>query len=71
MQRDDCAARSMFRAFLRACGAPAAVLLTAAPAFAQGTTIVQTHRTPYLELLVTAVLCGAAVFAVCRSSRRN
>jgi hypothetical protein len=50
--------------------AVALVLLTAAPAFAQ-TTIVQPQRTPYLELLVTFAFCGAAVFAVCRSSRRN
>jgi hypothetical protein len=47
------------------------VLLSATPAFAQGAEIIQSQRTPYLEVLVTAVLCGAAVFAVCRSSRRN
>ena len=46
------------------------VVFTAAPAFAQ-TTVVQPERIPYVELFVTFALCGAAVFAVCRSSRRN
>jgi hypothetical protein len=50
----------------------ALVLLTAAPAFAQGTTQVVHHeRFPLMELFVTFALCAGAVFAVCRSSRRN
>jgi hypothetical protein len=50
--------------------AAALVLLTAAPAYAQ-TEIVQSQRTPYLELMVTAALFAGVVFAVCRNSRRN
>lgn len=49
----------------------AVLLLTAAPAYAQGTTIVQPQQVPYLELLVTGTLAGLVVFVVCRSSRRN
>lgn len=62
-----------------ALGATLALLLFfAAPALAQqqpppaaGAQIVVQERIPYVESLVVAVLCGAAIFAVCRSSRRN
>jgi hypothetical protein len=52
-----------------ACG-----LLSAVPALAQdggGTRVVVEQPTPYVEMLVVAAACAAAVFAVCRSSRRN
>lgn len=42
-----------------------------APAGGGGTTIVVQGRTPYLEGAVVLALSGAALFAVCRSSRRN
>lgn len=61
------------RAVEAVCIAVAAVLY-AAPAWAQqegGTTIVVSQRTPYVESVVVLALCGAALFAVCRSSRRN
>jgi hypothetical protein len=70
MQRLCSVTLSLFHSVTPLLLAVVLVLLTAAPAFAQ-TTIVQSQRTPYLELLVTFALCGAAVFAVCRSSRRN
>lgn len=55
-------------------GSCVAALLHAVPAWAQsggGTTIVVSQRTPYVESVVVLALCGAALFAVCRSSRRN
>ncbi|MFO1093100.1 MAG: hypothetical protein U0992_07280 [Planctomycetaceae bacterium] len=51
------------------------LVLHVAPALAQqpagGSQIVVQERVPYVESLVAAALCGAAIFAVCRSSRRN
>lgn len=51
----------------------AAVLIwTQSAALAQGgSQIVYQQRTPWLEATVVMALCGAALFAVCRSSRRN
>ena len=47
-------------------------LLSQTPALAQGgSEIVYQQRTPWLEASVVIALCGAALFAVCRSSRRN
>ncbi len=47
-------------------------LLCQTSALAQGgSTIVYQQRTPWLEASVVIVLFGAALFAVCRSSRRN
>lgn len=62
---------SLFNSFTHAVRTALLVLLTAAPAFAQGTQVVQHQPFPYMELFVTFALCGGAVFAVCRSSRRN
>ena len=47
-------------------------LLSQTPALAQGgSEIVYQQRTPWMEAAVVIALCGAALFAVCRSSRRN
>jgi hypothetical protein len=63
---------SLSRLLCRALATAAVLIWTQSAALAQGgSQIVYQQRTPWLEATVVMALCGAALFAVCRSSRRN